>query len=397
VTADTSQAIIIYGTTWCPDCRRSKQFLGENRIQYTWIDVEQDEQAMAVVERLNDGRRSVPTIVFPDGSILSEPGNDELAEKLGLHSTAQHNFYDLIIVGAGPSGLTTSIYAAREGLNTLILERGVSGGQVGNTQSLDNYPGFDEGISGVEFARRLTNQALRFGVEILQATPVQGIDRDGRYLCVKTSKGAEYGARALLISTGSRYRRLGVPGEKELVGSAIHFCAVCDGPFYRGKDVLVVGGGNSGFQEGLFLSRYAKQVTIVEFLPEVKASKVLQQKVSEQPAMKVIVNHAIQAFRGQRGKLMGVEVVNRATGEVETWNPDGVFIFVGLSPNSEFLAPEIQRDRYGFVVTNHTMETTMPGVFAAGDVRAGSTKQAAAAAGEGATAALMIREYLHGR
>jgi thioredoxin reductase (NADPH) len=393
----TTSGIIVYGTTWCPDCRRAKQFLGEHRIQYTWVDIEQDQAAMAEVERINRGNRVVPTIVFPDGSILVEPSNEELSQKLGLRATARRSFYDVIIVGAGPAGLTTAIYTAREGLDTLILEKGVSGGQVGNTQMLDNYPGFDEGITGLEFAERLTRQAQRFGVEILQTTPVVGIQRDGRYLRVKTARGEEFGARAVLIATGSRYRRLNVPGEAELIGSAIHFCAVCDGPFYRDRDVLVVGGGNSGFQEGLFLKRYARQVTIVEFLPEVRASKLLQDKVAAQPGITVVTNHAIQAFRGQRGKLAGVEVQDRATGEIKIWHPDGVFIFIGLEPNTEFLPAEIQRDRWGFVITSSTLETTMPGVFAAGDVRAGSTKQAAAAAGEGATAALMIRDYLSKR
>lgn len=392
-----NKPIIVYGTTWCPDCRRAKQFFGEHRVQYTWVDIEQDAAAMAEVERINGGKRIVPTIICADGDILVEPSNDELAARLGLHATAKHAFYDLIIIGAGPSGLTTAIYTAREGLNTLILEKSAAGGQVANTQFLENYPGFDQGITGAEFAERLTRQARRFGVELLQATAVEDIARDGRYLRVKTSAGSEYGAKAVLIATGSRYRRLGVPGERELVGSAIHFCATCDGPFYRGKDVVVVGGGNSGFQEGLFLQQYARNVTIVEFLPEVKASKVLQQKVAEQPNMAVLPNHAIQAFQAERGKLKGVEVLDRASGETTVWHPDGVFIFVGLSPNSDFLPAEIQRDRFGFVVTSGTLETTLPGVFAAGDVRAGSTKQAAAAAGEGATAAIMIREYLHGQ
>ena len=390
-------AIIVYGTTWCPDCRRSKQFLAENRIQYAWVDIEQDPVAMAEVERLNEGRRVVPTIVFTDGVVLTEPSNEELAAKLGLITTAKHSFYDLIIIGGGPAGLTAAIYSAREGLHTLILEKGTAGGQIGDTQMLDNFPGFDEGIPGMELARRLIAQAQRFGVEILQSSGVDQINRDGRYLCIHTADGNEYGAQAVLIATGSRYRRLNVPGEKELVGSAIHFCAVCDGPFYKDKDVLVVGGGNSGFQEGLFLSRYAKNVTIVEFLPEVKASKLLQNKVAEQADMRVVTNHAIQGFQANRGKLAGVEVLDRATNEVQIWHPDGVFIFAGLSPNSDFVPPSVERDRWGFIVTGNNLETTMPGVFAAGDVRAGSTKQAAAAAGEGATAALMIREYLHGQ
>jgi thioredoxin reductase (NADPH) len=389
-----SQAIIVFGTTWCPDCRGAKQFLGEHRIQYVWVDIEQDAAAMAEVERMNEGRRSVPTILFPDGSILVEPTDEQLAGKLGLQSAAKRSFYDLIIVGAGPAGLTTAIYGAREGLEILVIEKRVSGGQVGSTQHMDNYPGFDEGISGLEFARRLTNQAQRFGVEILQTTAVQHIGCEGRYRCVQTSDGTEYTARAILIATGSRYRWLNVPGERPLIGSAIHFCAVCDGPFYRGKEVLVVGGGNSGFQEGLFLTRFARHVTIVEFAPEIKASKLLREAVAGRKDMTVVTNHAVQAFHGERGKLLGVDLLDRASGEVKTWHPDGVFIFAGLSPNSDFLPAEIERDRFGFVVTGSDLKTTLPGVFAAGDVRAGSTKQAAAAAGEGATAALMIREFL---
>lgn len=386
--------LIVYGTPWCPDCRRSKQFLGEHRIAYDYIDIDQDPAAQAEVERLNRGNRSVPTIVFPDGSILVEPSNEALAQKLGLVSAARYSFYDLIIIGGGPAGLTTAIYAAREGINTLILERGAAGGQVGNTQLMENYPGFDEGISGQEFAQRLVRQAKKFGVEIVQASGVQGLARTGQYLAVRTTAGKEYSARAVLIATGARYRRLMAPGERELIGSAIHFCAMCDAPFYRGKDVLVVGGGNSGFQESLFIKQFARSVTIVEFLPEVRAGKLLQEAVSRDPDMHVVTNHAIQAFRAQRGRLQGVEVVDRETGETKVWQFDGAFIFIGQSPNTDWLPGEVARDKYGFVTTNLNLETSLPGVFAAGDCRSGSTKQAAAAAGEGATAALMIREYL---
>lgn len=386
--------LIVYGTPWCPDCRRSKQFLGEHRIAYDYIDIDQDPAAQAEVERLNRGNRSVPTIVFPDGSILVEPSNEALAQKLGLVSAARYSFYDLIIIGGGPAGLTTAIYAAREGINTLILERGAAGGQVGNTQLMENYPGFDEGISGQEFAQRLVRQAKKFGVEIVQASGVQGLARTGQYLAVRTTAGKEYSARAVLIATGARYRRLMAPGERELIGSAIHFCAMCDAPFYRGKDVLVVGGGNSGFQESLFIKQFARSVTIVEFLPEVRAGKLLQEAVARDSDMHVVTNHAIQAFHAQRGRLQGVEVVDRETGETKVWQFDGAFIFIGQSPNTDWLPGEVARDKYGFVTTNLNLETSLPGVFAAGDCRSGSTKQAAAAAGEGATAALMIREYL---
>ena len=394
--SENHKHIIVYGTTWCPDCKRSKQFLGEQRIHYDWVDIEKDAEAMAYVEQVNRGKRIIPTIVFPDGSILVEPSNAQLAEKLGISIKAERTFYDVIVIGAGPAGLTAALYLAREKADTLVIEKGVPGGQAGTTQLLENVPGFDEGISGEDFGRRLTNQARRFGVEILQAQTVTEVRSKGKYREVVTADGSTYAAKAVLIATGSHYRRLNVPGESELIGVNIHFCATCDGVFYKGKEVLVVGGGNSGFQEGLFLTTFATHVTIVEFAPQVKASMALQEKVAGRKDMTVVTNHAVQEFVIADGRLAAVKVQDRTTGEVKEWHPDGVFIFVGLSPNSGFLPPEIERDRFGFVVTDLTLQTSVKGCFAAGNVRAGSTKQIASAAGEGATAALMIREYLKG-
>ncbi len=388
------EIITLYGTGWCPDCKRSKQFLGEQRVPYHYVDIDHDAEAMAFVEKINKGNRSIPTIVFPDGSVLVEPSNAQLAEKLGMQIRAKRSFYDAVIIGGGPTGLTAAIYLVREGLDALIIEKAGLGGQAGITQTLDNFPGFDEGISGAEFAARLTRQAQRFGAEILQAQEVVSVDRDGQYLCVRTADGSEYGAKAVLLATGARYRRLGIPGEDDLIGANVHFCATCDGAFYKGKKVLVVGGGNSGFEEGLFLTRFASQVDIVEFLPQVKASKILQEKVAGKENMSVTVNHAVKELRAKNGKLDAVIVEDRATGERKEWHYDGVFVFIGLSPNSDLVKGKAEVDQWGAVVTDKTLMTSIPGLFAAGDVRAGSTKQAAAAVGEGATAALMIRQYL---
>ena len=392
--AGEHEAIIVYGTTWCPDCKRSKQFLGDQRIHYHWVDIERDSEAMAYVEEVNQGKHIIPTIVFPDGSILVEPSNAELAEKLGLKTEAERTFYDVVVVGAGPAGLTAAIYAGRDGLDALVIEKAAPGGQAGITQVIDNYPGFDEGITGEELGRRLVNQARRFGAEVLQAQEVTTIRTNGRYREVLTNDGSCYAGRAVLIATGARYRRMNVPGEAELIGFNVHFCATCDGAFYKGKEVLVIGGGNSAFEEGLFLTKFATHVTIATHGPQFKASSILQEKVAGREKITAMTSHAVQELVLADGRLGAVKMLDRETGQVKEWHPDGVFVFIGTSPNSEFLPPEIERDRFGFLLTDQTLQTSIKGVFAAGDVRAGATAQAASAAGEGAAVALMMREYL---
>ena len=414
--------ITVYGAHWCPDCRRSKQFLGEHQIPYNWVDIEQDKDGERYVIQKNDGKRIIPTIEFADGSVLVEPSNAELAAKLGLKLKAGKSHYDLIVIGGGPAGLTAALYAAREGISSLIIERAALGGQAAATERLDNVPGFADGIEGASFSDQLRRQAARFGVEMLQAQDVVGIISHDNYHCVSTADGSEYSARAVLIATGSRYRRLGAPGESEYIGAGIHFCATCDGPFYRGEPVAVVGGGNSAAEESLFLVKFVEQVTLLVRGGQLDASQVIKEKILRHPKIDVRYHTEAVRFEGAGGKLNTVTIRDTQTGETEEIHPSGVFIFIGLTPNTQFLANSaVKTNRWGFIVTGHDLvhdggrpagfrmpcsmpncsgrdphllETSVPGIFAAGDVRAGSTKQVASAAGEGATAALLIREYL---
>ena len=387
------QQLRMFGAPWCPDCKRAKQFLIEQRVPYQWNDIDQDEEARAYVQQVNSGKQIIPTIVFADGSILVEPTNAELAEKLGIHRRAERQYYDLVIVGAGPAGLTAGLYAAREGLNTLMIERSGIGGQAGVTQEIENYPGFPESISGAELADRLRRQVERFGVEILAAQEVSSITREDGAVSIKVQTGEEYCSPAVILATGSTYRQLGVPGEEDFIGAGVHFCATCDGPFYKGKDIVVVGGGNSGFQEGLFLTKFATSVTILEQGKVPRASSALQEKVAGRADMEVFTETTVQEFRGN-GKLDSIIVKNLSTGETREMRPGAVFVFIGLLPNTGFLKGAIELDPYGFVAGKSNLETIMDGVFAAGDCRVGSTKQVVSAMGEGATAALMVREYL---
>jgi thioredoxin reductase (NADPH) len=385
--------IHMYGTTWCVDCKRAKQFFGEQRVHYGFTDVDMDADGLAFVEAVNAGKRVIPVVVFPDGSTLVEPSNSELAAKLGLRTRARRTFYDLVVVGSGPAGLTAALYAAREGIETLVVERGGIGGQAAVTERLDNFPGFPEGVSGDEFAERLRRQAERFGVEILSAQEVTGIAADGSWRRVATADGAEYSAYAVLLALGSTYRRLGAPGEEDFIGAGVHFCATCDGAFYRGEDVLVVGGGNSAGEEGIFLTRFARHVTIATRDAALSASKVVVEKVEEHPSIDVLTNLAVVELRGE-GHLQTVVLEDTRTGERRELHPAAMFVFIGLTPNTNVVKGVVELDEQGFVLTDAGLQASLPGVFAAGDARSGSTKQAASAAGEGAAAAIAIRRYL---
>jgi thioredoxin reductase (NADPH) len=385
--------ITMYGTLWCSDCKRTKKFFGEQRVHYKFVDVDMDKEGLAIVERVNSGKQIIPVLFFEDGSTLVEPSNAELAARLGLQTTAKSKFYDLIIVGSGPAGLTAALYAAREGIETLVIERAGVGGQAGVTELLDNFPGFPEGVTGSEFADRLRAQAERFGVEILQAQEVTEIGEDGAYRHVHTADGNEYRAWAILVATGSTYRRLEVPGEEDFIGAGVHFCATCDGAFYRDREVLVIGGGNSAGEESIFLTKFASKVTIATRDPQLSASKVVIQKVEDHPRIDVLTNVTPAAFKGN-GKLSTVVLKDTATGELRELMVPGVFVFIGLTPNTELLEGVIDLDDRGSVITDGMLQSSIEGIFAAGDVRQGSTKQAASAAGEGAAAALAIRHYI---
>src|SRR5207302_4645759 len=228
-----------------------------------------------------------PTIVFEDGSLLIEPSNAELAAKLGLETKAKCDFYDLITVGGGPTALTTAIYAARDGYDVLIIERSGLGGQAGITERLDNYPGFPEGVTGAEFAERIIEQAKRFGVELLSAQNVVRVANDQGDHVVYTESGHEYRSHAVLIATGSTYKRLGIPGEDDYIGAGVHFCATCDGPFYKGREVAVIGGGNSAVEEAAFLTRFSPKVTILARGDELAANKIAADKALNSPEMEV--------------------------------------------------------------------------------------------------------------
>lgn len=404
----TDSKVTVYGAYWCPDCRRAKKFLGEQFIPYKWVDIEQDGDGERYVLQKNDGKRIIPTIVFEDGSFLVEPSNAELARKLGLKTEAQKTYYDLIIVGGGPAGLTSAIYAAREGIDTLLIERSGLGGQAGITVGLDNFPGFPEGISGQEFSERITRQARRFGVEILQAVDVDRLEMESGYHEVYTSDGRHYHSRAVLIATGASYKRLDVPGEEDYIGAGIHFCATCDGPFYKGsQQIVVVGGGNSAVEEGLHLTNFTEKVTLLVRGDRLTASQTAIDKVNGPGSkVEVLYNTAVEAFDGKESKLKTIRYRDGKTGQTEELHPAAAFIFIGQTPNSAFAKSRVDLDNYGFILTGHDLkhasasekeplpfETSLSGVFAAGDVRHGSTKQVASAVGEGAAASISIREF----
>lgn len=307
-------------------------------------------------------------------------------------TTPQH---DVIIIGAGPAALSAAIYTTREDIDTLLFERGVPGGLAAVTDWVDNYPGFPQGLAGLELAGNLQAQAERFGA-VIEFGEVLKIHDEGKLKRLETTSG-DYRARAVLIATGSDYKKIGAPGESDYYARGVHYCATCDGAFYRDKRLVVVGGGNSAIQEAMFLTRFATHIDLL-VRSTIKASDVLQkelQKYVDDGKITVHLGTTTDEIVGEDGLVRRVR--GTQDGKPVEFETDGVFVFVGLKPNSEFLAGSgIELDHIHLVKTDENLQTNMPGVFVAGDIRSGATMQIASAAGEGATAALKIREYLEG-
>ena len=312
-------------------------------------------------------------------------------------TTTQIPEHDVIIVGAGPAALSAAVYTTREDIDTLLFERAVPGGLAAVTDWVDNYPGFPEGIAGLELAGNLQKQAERFGA-VIELGDVLKLHDEGNWKRLETTSG-DFKARVVLVATGSDYKKLGVPGEQEYYARGVHYCATCDGAFYRDKRLVVVGGGNSAVQEAMFLTRFASHIDLL-VRSTIKASDVLQkdlQKYVDEGKITVHLNTTTDEIVGKDNMVVKVAGTDKNTGEKVEFETDGVFVFVGLDPNSEFVRDQLELDEIGLIKADENLMTNIPGVFIAGDIRHGATMQIASAAGEGATAALKIREYLEGR
>lgn len=306
---------------------------------------------------------------------------------------SEDKIHDVVMIGAGPAALTAAIYTTREDIETVLYEKGVVGGLAAITDWVDNYPGFPKGVAGLDLAEDLRKQAERFGSDI-RLGEVMKITDKGDHKVLDTTDG-EVKARAVLIATGSDYKKIGVPGEAEFYGRGVHYCATCDGAFYRDKRLVVVGGGNSAIQEALFLTRFASHIDLL-VRSTIKASDVLIHELEKNDKITVHLGTSTDEIIGENN--MVTKVIGTHEGKKVEFPTDGVFVFVGLKPNTEFLnTSDIELDEVGFIKTDSLLQTKIKGVFAAGDVRSGATMQIASAVGEGATAALHIREYLEAK
>jgi thioredoxin reductase (NADPH) len=404
----------VAGTALSASSYTVKDFLSRNQIPYQWVDLDTDAPTRERILSMPEGMKRLPVLFFDDGTSMVQPTTREIADRLGMQTHPKEvSFYQFVVVGGGPAGLAAAVYGASEGLRTLLIERDAPGGQAGTSSRIENYLGFPSGISGADLARRATDQARRFGAEIVSAQDVVEVKRRDPYRIAVLSDGSEVSAYAILIAPGMQVRQLDAPGVSELAGAGVYYgAAPSEAAMYRGKHVFVVGGANSAGQGAIFFSRQAKQVTMLVRGTNLESSmsRYLIDRIKETTNIEVLFNTAVAAAHGN-GKLEGVTL---ATGEEKKdVEADAMFIFIGSSPRTEAVANLVERDPGGFILTGRDLlkdgkwpqswtanrdpfllETSVPGVFAAGDARHGSGKRVAAAVGEGSATVSMVHQYL---
>lgn len=300
--------------------------------------------------------------------------------------------YDVIIIGGGPAGLTAGIYTSRDRLKTLLLEKAMCGGLIATADFIENYPGFPDGIKGTDLMLKFKKQAEEFGTEIIELKEIKVVKQVKGEIIVQTDKD-EYNTRTLIVASGSIPKTLGIPGEKEFQGRGVSYCATCDGPFFKDKDIAVVGCGNSGLQEGEALLKFVKSVTFIEFFPFMTAAKILQERLRKNQKTTFLLNNAIISINGEK-VVNSVTVKNRQTNEEKKVQVSGVFIYAGFLPNSQFLKGIVNLDKDGYIKTDEKMQTSVAGIYAVGDIRSKEVRQIDVACGEATIAAVSIRDYL---
>ncbi len=305
----------------------------------------------------------------------------------------EEKIYDVIIIGAGPAGMTAALYASRANLSTLMIERGIPGGQMANTEDIENYPGYDS-ILGPDLSQKMFDHSKTFGAEYAYGD-VQRISDETEYKIVH-AHNRDYKARAIILASGAQYKKIGVPGEEELAGRGVSYCAVCDGAFFKGKDLFVIGGGDSAVEEGVFLTRFANKVTIVHRRDELRAQKILQKRAFDNEKIDFIWNHTLKEIIEKDGKVGGVRLVSTIDGTETDHEIDGVFIYIGMNPITGFVQDLGITNEQGYIVTNEAMETNIPGIFAAGDVREKTLRQVVTATNDGAIAAQNAQHFIEG-